>query len=176
LGAPLFFASESIIEYNLKASWLIQSFGLRNLSKSFDGTKAVDGVSFTVNKGEIFGLLGPNGAGKTTLIRMILGIFQPDSGEIRFSFSPDGRLLPERVGYLPEERGLYDNRRVCDTLVFLASLKGMDARLARERAFLWLQRLQLERYFHRPIRELSKGCNRRFSSSPRSYTNPTSSS
>jgi ABC-2 type transport system ATP-binding protein len=130
---------------------------VESVNKSFDGTKAVDGVSFTVNKGEIFGLLGPNGAGKTTLIRMILGIFQPDSGEIRFSFSPDGRLLPARVGYLPEERGLYDNRRVCDTLVFLASLKGMDARLARERAFLWLQRLQLERYFHRPIRELSKG-------------------
>jgi ABC-2 type transport system ATP-binding protein len=130
---------------------------VEGVHKSFDGTKAVEDVSFEVQKGEIFGLLGPNGAGKTTLIRMILGIFQPDSGEIRFSFSPDGRLLPARVGYLPEERGLYDNRRVCDTLVFLASLKGMDARLARERAFLWLQRLQLERYFHRPIRELSKG-------------------
>ncbi len=130
---------------------------VENVYKAFDGTKAVDSVSFTVQKGEIFGLLGPNGAGKTTLIRMILGIFQPDSGKIRFSFSPDGRLLPERVGYLPEERGLYDNRKVCDTLVFLASLKGMDARLARERAFLWLQRLQLEKYFHRNIRELSKG-------------------
>jgi ABC-2 type transport system ATP-binding protein len=128
-----------------------------NVYKAFDGTKAVDGVSFTVQKGEIFGLLGPNGAGKTTLIRMILGIFQPDSGEIKFSLSPDGKLPPERVGYLPEERGLYDNRKVCDTLVFFASLKGMDARLARERALLWLQRLQLERYFSRNIRELSKG-------------------
>jgi ABC-2 type transport system ATP-binding protein len=128
-----------------------------NVCKSFDGTKAVDGVSFTVQKGEIFGLLGPNGAGKTTLIRMILGIFQPDSGEIKFSLSPDGKLPPECVGYLPEERGLYDNRKVCDTLVFFASLKGMDARLARERALLWLQRLQLERYFSRNIRELSKG-------------------
>jgi len=128
-----------------------------NACKSFDGTKAVDGVSFTVQKGEIFGLLGPNGAGKTTLIRMILGIFQPDSGEIKFSLSPDGKLPPECVGYLPEERGLYDNRKVCDTLVFFASLKGMDARLARERALLWLQRLQLERYFSRNIRELSKG-------------------
>jgi ABC-2 type transport system ATP-binding protein len=81
---------------------------VEGVHKSFDGTKAVEDVSFEVQKGEIFGLLGPNGAGKTTLIRMILGIFQPDSGEIRFSFSPDGRLLPERVGYLPEERGLYD--------------------------------------------------------------------
>lgn len=130
---------------------------VESIHKAFDGTKAVDGVSFTVQKGEIFGLLGPNGAGKTTLIRMILGIFQPDSGEIKFSLSPNGRLLPERVGYLPEERGLYDNRRVCDTLVFLAGLKGMDARLARERALLWLQRLQLEKYFYRNIRELSKG-------------------
>ncbi len=130
---------------------------VESVHKSFDGTKAVDGVSFTVQKGEIFGLLGPNGAGKTTLIRMILGIFQPDSGEIRFSFSPDGRLLPERVGYLPEERGLYDNRKVCDTLVFLAGLKGLDARVARERALLWLHRLQLEKYFYRNIRELSKG-------------------
>jgi ABC-2 type transport system ATP-binding protein len=130
---------------------------VENIYKHFDGTKAVDDVSFAVHKGEIFGLLGPNGAGKTTLIRMILGIFQPDSGEIKFSFSPDGKLLPERVGYLPEERGLYDNRKVCDTLVFLASLKGMDARLARERALLWLQRLQLEKYFNRNIRELSKG-------------------
>ncbi len=130
---------------------------VENVSKHFDGTKAVDNVSFAVNKGEIFGLLGPNGAGKTTLIRMILGIFQPDSGEIRFSFSPDGRLPPGRVGYLPEERGLYENRKVCDTLVFLAGLKGLDARVARERALLWLQRLQLERYFSRNIRELSKG-------------------
>ncbi|MFN4219281.1 MAG: ABC transporter ATP-binding protein, partial [Candidatus Bipolaricaulia bacterium] len=130
---------------------------VESVHKSFDGTKAVDGVSFTVQKGEIFGLLGPNGAGKTTLIRMILGIFQPDSGEIKFSFSPDGRLLPERVGYLPEERGLYDNRKVCDTLVFLAGLKGLDARVARERALLWLQRLQLEKYLYRNIRELSKG-------------------
>lgn len=130
---------------------------IENVHKAFDGTKAVDSVSFTVQKGEIFGLLGPNGAGKTTLIRMILGIFHPDSGEIKFSFSPEGELLPERVGYLPEERGLYDNRRVCDTLVFLAGLKGMDAHLARERAFLWLQRLQLEKYFYRNIRELSKG-------------------
>ncbi len=130
---------------------------VESVRKSFDGTTAVDNVSFAVNKGEIFGLLGPNGAGKTTLIRMILGIFQPDSGEIRFSFSPDGRLLPERVGYLPEERGLYDNRKVCDTLVFLAGLKGLGASPARERALLWLQRLQLEKYFSRNIRELSKG-------------------
>jgi ABC-2 type transport system ATP-binding protein len=130
---------------------------VEHVRKHFDGTKAVDDVSFAVNKGEIFGLLGPNGAGKTTLIRMILGIFQPDAGEIRFSFSPDGRLQPERVGYLPEERGLYDNRKVSDTLTFLAGLKGLKASHAHERALLWLQRLQLEKYFHRNIRELSKG-------------------
>lgn len=130
---------------------------LENVHKQFDGTKAVDGVSFEVHRGEIFGLLGPNGAGKTTLIRMILHIFEPDSGTIRFSFSPDGRFQPERIGYLPEERGLFENRKVSDTLVFLARLKGVEARLARERALLWLERFQLERYFHRQIRELSKG-------------------
>lgn len=128
-----------------------------NVHKQFDDTKAVDGVSFDVHRGEIFGLLGPNGAGKTTLIRMMLGIFQPDAGEIKFAFSPDGRFQPERVGYLPEERGLYDNRKVCDTLVFFAGLKGLAASQARERALLWLQRLQLDKYFNRNIRELSKG-------------------
>ncbi|MCI2429969.1 ATP-binding cassette domain-containing protein [Candidatus Acetothermia bacterium] len=130
---------------------------IENAHKQFDGTKAVDGVSFTVNQGEIFGLLGPNGAGKTTLIRMILNIFEPDAGTIRFPLSPDGRFQPERIGYLPEERGLFENRKVSDTLVFLAGLKGVPAAQARERALLWLERLQLERYFHRQIRELSKG-------------------
>ncbi len=130
---------------------------IENVHKQFDGTKAVDGVSLEMQRGEIFGLLGPNGAGKTTLIRMILGIFQADAGEIRFSLAPDGKFQPERVGYLPEERGLFENRRVSDTLVFLAGLKGVPAAQARERAWLWLQRLQLEKYFHRQIRELSKG-------------------
>lgn len=130
---------------------------IENVHKQFDGTKAVDGVSLEMQRGEIFGLLGPNGAGKTTLIRMILGIFQADAGAIRFSCSPDGKFQPERVGYLPEERGLFENRRVSDTLVFLAGLKGVPASQARERAWLWLQRLQLGKYFNRQIRELSKG-------------------
>ncbi|MDW8328507.1 MAG: ATP-binding cassette domain-containing protein [Candidatus Bipolaricaulota bacterium] len=130
---------------------------VESVHKQFDGTKAVDGVSFAVNQGEIFGLLGPNGAGKTTLIRMILHIFEPDSGTIRFSFSPDGRFQPERIGYLPEERGLFENRKISDTLIFLAGLKGVPASQARERALLWLERLQLQKYFNRQIRELSKG-------------------
>ncbi|MBI1742593.1 ABC transporter ATP-binding protein [Candidatus Acetothermia bacterium] len=130
---------------------------VQQVHKHYEGTKAVDGVSFEIHSGEIFGLLGPNGAGKTTLIRMILGIMQPDSGEINFSFSPDGRFQPERVGYLPEERGLYDDRKVSDTLVFLARLKGISPTQARERGLLWLTRLQLEKYFDRRVRELSKG-------------------
>jgi ABC-2 type transport system ATP-binding protein len=130
---------------------------IHEVFKHFDGTKAVDGVSLEVQAGEIFGLLGPNGAGKTTLIRMILNITQPDAGTIRFSFSPDGAFQPSKIGYLPEERGLYDDRKVSDTLVFLARLKGLAPEQARERSLLWLTRLKLENYFDRKIRELSKG-------------------
>ncbi len=134
-----------------------KTLSIQQVYKYFEGTKAVDGVSLDVQAGEIFGLLGPNGAGKTTLIRMILNITQPDSGKIIFSFSPDGRFQPEKIGYLPEERGLYDDRKVSDTLVFLARLKGLAPAQARERGLLWLSRLQLEAYYDRKIRELSKG-------------------
>jgi ABC-2 type transport system ATP-binding protein len=130
---------------------------VHQVRKHYEGTRAVDGVSFEIYPGEIFGLLGPNGAGKTTLIRMILGIIQPDSGEIAFSFSADKSFRPEKVGYLPEERGLYDDRKVSDTLVFFARLKKIPAAQARERGLLWLTRLGLETYFDRKIRELSKG-------------------
>ena len=125
--------------------------------KQFDGIKAVNEISFSVETGEIFGLLGPNGAGKTTLIRMILGIFEPDQGQIEFSFATDGRLPKDKVGYLPEERGLYEDRKISDTLVYLASLKQMAPDRARERAMHWLERMELGRYFERRVRELSKG-------------------
>ncbi len=135
---------------------------VEEVTKQFDGVRAVDGVSFEVRRGEIFGLLGPNGAGKTTLIRMILGIFRPDAGRILYGNSVaanDGhRGLPkERVGYLPEERGLYEDRRVGETLLYLASLHGMDARRARERALSWLERLDLREHYARRLKELSKG-------------------
>jgi len=130
---------------------------VHEVHKQFDGTKAVNGISFGVETGEIFGLLGPNGAGKTTLIRMILGIFQPDQGQIEFAFAPNGHLPKEKVGYLPEERGLYEDRKISDTLAYLASLKQVSPERARERALHWLERMELGRYFERRVRELSKG-------------------
>lgn len=137
---------------------------VEEVTKQFDGVRAVDGVSFEVRRGEIFGLLGPNGAGKTTLIRMILGIFRPDSGRILYGDKGEGKgegpcegLPKERVGYLPEERGLYEDRRVGETLLYLAGLHGVDARRARERALLWLERLDLREHYHRRLKELSKG-------------------
>ncbi|MFB6286400.1 MAG: ABC transporter ATP-binding protein [Candidatus Bipolaricaulia bacterium] len=128
------------------------------VSKAFDRVKAVSEVSLQVQQGEIFGLLGPNGAGKTTLIRMLLGIFRPDKGTIRVDIDgADQVLRPEIVGYLPEERGLYEDRRVDETLYYFATLHDMPADRARERALYWLDRLDLSDQFHSPLKELSKG-------------------
>ena len=128
------------------------------VSKAFDRVKAVADVSLEVQRGEIFGLLGPNGAGKTTLIRMLLGIFRPDEGTIRVDVDGADRVLrPEIVGYLPEERGLYEDRRVDETLHYFAALHDMPADRARERALYWLDRLDLADQLHSPLKELSKG-------------------
>ncbi len=131
---------------------------VEGVTKEFDSLVAVADASFEVKRGEIFGLLGPNGAGKTTLIRMILGILQPDSGQIRFTLDgASGAQQKEKVGYLPEERGLYEDRRVGETLLYLACLHGMDLARAREQALYWLDRLALGERFQSRLRELSKG-------------------
>lgn len=131
---------------------------LSEVQKRFDDVTAVAGVSFGVQRGELFGLLGPNGAGKTTLIRMILGITRPDRGQIEFALpGGTGRLRQERVGYLPEERGLYEDRQVGDTLLYLAALRGLPSPQARERILYWLDRLELGRHFRSRLKELSKG-------------------
>lgn len=128
------------------------------VSKAFDRVRAVSEVSLQVQQGEIFGLLGPNGAGKTTLIRMLLGIFRPDEGTIRVDIDGADRVLrPEIVGYLPEERGLYEDRRVDETLYYFATLHDMPADRARERALYWLDRLDLSDQLQSPLKELSKG-------------------
>jgi ABC-2 type transport system ATP-binding protein len=128
-----------------------------NLRKAFANVVAVDGVSFEIQRGEIFGLLGPNGAGKTTTIRMILNILQPDAGEVTF----DGRKFSERtrnlIGYLPEERGLYRKNKLLDTILYFAELRGMQRSIARAEAYRWLQRFALLQYVDRKIEELSKG-------------------
>lgn len=128
------------------------------VEKSFGGIRAVREVSFAAEPGEILGLLGPNGAGKTTLIRMIMGIFLPDKGVIRFHFDGNsGALVRERVGYLPEERGLYGDVRLLDQLAYFGRLKGLSRREARERALKWLEKLGLLDWTRREVEKLSKG-------------------
>lgn len=127
--------------------------------KRYSRKTAVDSVSFEVNRGEIMGFLGPNGAGKTTTIRMIMGITAPDEGTITFRLNgKDQSSVPKhRVGYLPEERGLYKEARILDLLVFLAGLKGVPRDVARKRALEWLERVELKDYARAKVAELSKG-------------------
>ncbi len=131
---------------------------VENLSKSFGPKKAVDEINFGVSRGQIVGLLGPNGAGKTTAIRMIMGILSPDSGAINFLFDGPSKTLDKtKIGYLPEDRGLYEDVRVSDNLVYLAGLKGLPSGPARERALAWLERLDLSAYADQKLEKLSKG-------------------
>jgi ABC-2 type transport system ATP-binding protein len=133
------------------------AIGLVDLSKTFGDHRAVDGLSFDVPAGSIFGLLGRNGAGKTTTIRMIMDIIRPDTGEVRVLGRPMGNGLKERIGYLPEERGLYPKMKVLDMLVFQASIKGLALREARRRADRWLDQVELGDWKTKKVEELSKG-------------------
>jgi ABC-2 type transport system ATP-binding protein len=134
---------------------------VENLVKHYAQVKAVDGVSFRVEKGEIFGLLGPNGAGKTTTIRTMMDIIKPDSGTIKLMGQPVTEASKSRIGYLPEERGLYKNYRLLECLTYLAALKGMSRKEARPRAASLLERTGLEEYANRRVKELSKGLNQK---------------
>jgi len=128
------------------------------VTKHFAGHTAVDSLSLGVSSGIIYGLLGPNGAGKTTTLRMIMDIYEPDGGEVRlFGQVGGGRANSARIGYLPEERGLYPKMRVLDVLVFLAEAKGVARRTARTRALEWLDRLGLADWRLRKVSDLSKG-------------------
>src|SRR2546422_408164 len=131
---------------------------LDRVTKRFAGHTVVDGLSLSVPRGVIYGLLGPNGAGKTTTIRMIMDIIEPEEGSVRlFGGRGTGREHSARVGYLPEERGLYRRMRVLDLLVFLAEMKGVERRRARARGADWLERLGLGAWRMRRVDELSKG-------------------
>src|SRR5213083_1689838 len=131
---------------------------LDRVSKHFAGHTAVAELSLSVPRGVIYGLLGPNGAGKTTTIRMIMNILEPDGGAVQVFGEPDGgRAQSERIGYLPEERGLYRKMRVLDVLVFLGEMKGLERRRARLQAEAWLERLGLGQWRLRRVDELSKG-------------------
>ena len=128
-----------------------------NVRKSYNGLRAVDGVSFEVRSGEIFGLLGPNGAGKTTLIRILMDILRPDEGRILLDGRPSWAFDKDQVGYLPEERGLYRKQRVLDVLVYFGMLKGMTAAAAKDAALIALRRVDLADCARKKIEELSKG-------------------
>jgi ABC-2 type transport system ATP-binding protein len=127
------------------------------LSKRFGATQAVDDVSFAVEQGEIFGLLGPNGAGKTTTIRLMLDIFKPDHGTVSILDGPMTEAKKERIGYMPEERGLYQEMQLERCLIYLAGLKGVPATEARQRVLGYLERFDLAQHRHKKVKELSRG-------------------
>lgn len=130
---------------------------VNNIVKQYAGHRALDEVSLTVDKGTIFGLLGPNGAGKTSLIRIINQITAPDSGEIRF----DGEILQpkhiSRIGYLPEERGLYKKMQIGDQLLYLAQLKGLSKENAKQRIKHWFEKMEMQSWWNKKVEDLSKG-------------------
>jgi ABC-2 type transport system ATP-binding protein len=135
---------------------------VKELEKSFASQTAVDKISFQLGQGSIFGLLGPNGAGKTTLIRMITGIFYPDSGGILFEgrpFSPEQDSI--RIGYMPEERGLYKKMKIGEQAVYLAQLKGMSKADATRKVKEWFVRFEMQSWWTKKVEDLSKGMSQK---------------
>ena len=130
---------------------------LVNISKQYDGVRAVDQVSFAVQRGDIYGFLGPNGAGKTTTIRMIMGIIQPDSGSIEISDNNMDNLGRQIIGYLPEDRGLYQKQKLGEIIVYFGLLRGLEKTAAKAKAAEWLERFGLGDQQKRKVEELSKG-------------------
>jgi ABC-2 type transport system ATP-binding protein len=135
----------------------METVKISSVRKSFGKVVAVKDASFEVYPGEIFGLLGPNGAGKTTIIRMMLDIFKPDSGQVQIFGGKMDDAKKQRIGYLPEERGLYKDLKLEQTLIFLASLKGMEGKQAHIKLEGWLKRLDLWDHRSKKVQELSKG-------------------
>ncbi len=130
---------------------------LNKIRKSYDEFVAVDDLSLVIRPGEVYGLLGPNGAGKTSTLRMMIGITVPDSGSVSMFGEPLRRAHAQRLGYLPEERGLYKKMKLLDQLVFLGALKGLSAHDAAQRAQQWCERLGLKEWTDKKVEELSKG-------------------
>lgn len=130
---------------------------LDRVSKSYEQKVAVRNLTLSIPPGSMFGLLGPNGAGKTSSIRMMIGITLPDSGSVSMFGEPFRRESLKRVGYLPEERGLYKKMKVIDQLIFMAQLHGLDSGTARKRAHVWCERLEITEAIPKKTEELSKG-------------------
>ena len=135
----------------------MQTIELNKVRKSYDQFVAVNDLSFSIEQGGVFGLLGPNGAGKTSTIRMMIGITAPDSGQISLLGKPFERKSLNKVGYLPEERGLYKKMKILDQLVFLGELHGMTRGDAKQEAVEWCQRLEIDAWLLKKVEELSKG-------------------
>ena len=129
---------------------------IKNLRKSFSGNEVLHGISFSVESGKALGLLGRNGAGKTTTIRILMNVFNSDSGEILLDGKP---FIPRnhQIGYLPEERGLYPKKKVMEQIVYLATLRGISKKEAKENTKKWLTRLGIAEYENRKLDTLSKG-------------------
>jgi len=134
---------------------------LEKIRKQYDDKVAVDDLSLSVPKGAIYGIIGPNGAGKTTTIRMIMNIIAPDSGRILFDGREVDGSFVDRVGYLPEERGLYKKMVVSEMITYMAELKSCPASKARERIDPWLEKMDLARYKDSKVEELSKGMSQK---------------
>jgi len=130
---------------------------LDNVSKAYDQKIAVERLSFRIEPGTMFGLLGPNGSGKTSSIRMMIGITRPDSGSVSLFGKPFDRESLKRVGYLPEERGLYKKMHVLEQLSFFGQLHGLDAKTAEKRSLAWCERMQITEAIPKRAEELSKG-------------------
>jgi ABC-2 type transport system ATP-binding protein len=130
---------------------------IRHIEKQYAGHKALTDVSLEVESGQVFGLLGPNGAGKTSLIRIINQITAPDSGEIYFNGEKLNPSHIERIGYMPEERGLYKKMEIGEQMIYLARLKGLSRAEATRRLKTWFKRLDMESWWKKKIEELSKG-------------------
>lgn len=135
----------------------MQTVELISVRKAYASQVAVDNLSLVIEAGRIYGLLGPNGAGKTSTIRMMIGITVPDSGEIRLFGEPFRRDHLQRIGYLPEERGLYRKMKVLDELVFMGGLHGVAASAATGKATQWCERLEIAESMQKKVEELSKG-------------------
>lgn len=135
---------------------------LQHLKKYYATQKAVDDISFSIEPGTIFGLLGPNGAGKTTLLRMITGIFYPDEGKILFDGSPFNPVADAvRIGYMPEERGMYKKMKIGEQALYLAQLKGLSRSQAMEKVKYWFTRLEMQSWWNKKVEDLSKGMSQK---------------
>ena len=135
----------------------MQTVVVNHIAKAFGAAQAVADVTFAVEKGEIFGLLGPNGAGKTTTIRIMLDIFKPDAGEVAILGGPMTEAKKDRIGYMPEERGLYQEMTLESCLIYLGALKGLSKAEARRRLTPYLDRFDLTQHKRKKVKELSRG-------------------